>query len=70
MSAHGIGGLVAKLADRRVKLAFAAAARDCRAKLRVGNRAGQRKLRSVVEDDFQRLDVIDGLAVCRRMRAA
>ncbi len=70
MSAHGIGGLVAKLADGRVKLAFAAAARDYRANFRVGNRTCQRKLRSVVEDDFQRLDVIDGFAVCRRMGAA
>ena len=33
MSAHGIGGLIAKFADGRVKLAFAAAARDCRANL-------------------------------------
>ncbi len=69
-SAHGIGGSIPKFADGGVKLAFAAAARDCRAKCRVGNRTIQRKLGSVVEDDFQRLDVIDGLAVCRRMRAA
>ena len=70
MSAHRVGGLVAKFADKCVELAFAAAVRDYGVKLSVVNRPGQRKPRAVVEQDFERLEIVDGLAVRGRMRAA